>query len=83
MTVIKTAVSLPAGLFERASTIADEMKIPRSRLFAMAVRDFIEKHRSKRMWERLKASHAEGLDEDERNVLEGMRRAQRSIVDKW
>ena len=38
---MKTAVSLPDSLFRRADAIAAELGVPRSRLYAMALEEFI------------------------------------------
>lgn len=61
MSVIKTAISLPAGLFQKAAALAEEMEIPRSRLFSIAVKEFIETRRSAKMLARLNESWSEGL----------------------
>ena len=38
---MKTALSLPDSLFRRADAIAAELGVPRSRLYAMALEEFI------------------------------------------
>jgi hypothetical protein len=81
MPVVKTAVSLPAGLFKEASALAAELKIPRSRLVAMAVREFLEKRRSKRMFDRLNAAWADGLSEEDRILLDHTPRGK--WVEEW
>jgi metal-responsive CopG/Arc/MetJ family transcriptional regulator len=40
---MKTAISLPDILYEKAEKTALYMGIPRSKLFSMAVEEFIEK----------------------------------------
>jgi metal-responsive CopG/Arc/MetJ family transcriptional regulator len=41
---MKTAISLPNILYEKADKTASYMGIPRSKLFSLALEEFIEKH---------------------------------------
>ena len=52
---MKTAISLPDSLFRQAGEIAAELSISRSRLVAMALEEFIRRHRQQRVIERLDA----------------------------
>ena len=52
---MKTAISLPDSLFRQADQMAAELSISRSRLVAMALEEFIRRHRQQRMTERLDA----------------------------
>ena len=52
---MKTAISLPDGLFSQADKIAEELSIPRSRLVALALEEFIRRHRQRDVTERLDA----------------------------
>ena len=52
---MKTAISLPDGLFRQADKIAEELSIPRSRLVALALEEFIRRHRQRDVTERLDA----------------------------
>ena len=52
---MKTAISLPDGLFRQADKIAEELSIPRSRLVALALEEFIRRHRQQDLTERLDA----------------------------
>jgi metal-responsive CopG/Arc/MetJ family transcriptional regulator len=40
---VKTAVSIRKSLFEQAENLARKMKVPRSRLFALALEDYIRR----------------------------------------
>jgi metal-responsive CopG/Arc/MetJ family transcriptional regulator len=44
---MKTAISLPDVLYEKAEQTASYMGIPQSKLFAMALEEFISKHNGK------------------------------------
>lgn len=50
---MKTAVSLPDELFLSAEAVADRLGIARSKLFALALREFIQNHTQEGITERL------------------------------
>jgi metal-responsive CopG/Arc/MetJ family transcriptional regulator len=50
---MKTAISLPDTLYEKAEQTASYMGIPRSRLFAMALEEFISNHNGKMITEKI------------------------------
>ena len=84
MTTIKTAVSLPQDLFERVDTLADELQISRSRLFGLALEEYLRRHRNQRLLEQINAAYAEGPDPSEQALLRRMRRSHRHIVEgEW
>ena len=41
MAIIKTAVSIESGLFEKAEKAAQNLKVSRSRLFALALDNYL------------------------------------------
>lgn len=52
---MKTAISLPDDLFSAADSLARRLGMSRSRLFASALAEYIAKHRTARVTERLNA----------------------------
>ena len=50
---MKTAISLPDQLYQEAEKTAKSLGIPRSRLFAKALEDFIALHKRENITERL------------------------------
>ena len=50
---MKTAISLPDALYADAEEIAKSMGIPRSRLFARALEEFLNHHKKERITEKL------------------------------
>ena len=50
---MKTAVSLPDTLYEKAEKTASYMGIPRSKLFSMALEEFIERHNGEMITQKL------------------------------
>lgn len=56
---MKTAISLPDALYHSADALAERLGISRSRLFATAVAEYIAKHQTRKLTERLDAVYAE------------------------
>ena len=52
---MKTAISLPDELFNRAESLANRLGLSRSRLYAQALEDYIARHQARRVSERLDA----------------------------
>ena len=84
MANVKTAVSIQKPLFEQAEALARELDIPRSRLFALALEDFISRHVSRQLLERINAAYDDAPDPSERALRRRMRQQQRRIVEgEW
>ncbi len=52
---MKTAISLPDDLFDAAEALARKLDVSRSRLIAVALAEYVAKHRAGRVTERLDA----------------------------
>ena len=78
---VKTAISLPESLFEQAEAVAGEMKVSRSRLMALALEEFINRHQNRQLLEKINAAYEEPLDEEEQALLRSMSRYHRRIVE--
>lgn len=50
---MKVAVSIPEDLFETAETLGRRLGLSRSRLYATALAEFLAKHRSRKVTDRL------------------------------
>lgn len=74
---MKTAISLPDDLFSAADTLARKLGVSRSRLVATALAEFVAKHRSSRITQRLDAVYA--ATEESRGD-EAVRKAQRRTL---
>jgi metal-responsive CopG/Arc/MetJ family transcriptional regulator len=73
---MKTAVSLPDDLFASADALARRLGMSRSGLFAAALAEFVAKHRSTKISERLDAVYAA----EESHVDAPTGRAQRKTI---
>ncbi|MFA7240565.1 MAG: hypothetical protein WC091_10660 [Sulfuricellaceae bacterium] len=65
MHTVKTAISLDPGLHEAGDALAKELHISRSRLMALALEAFIERHRNRQMLERLDTAYGDAPDASE------------------
>ena len=61
---VKTAISVEETLFERAEALAKELSISRSRLFALAVEEFIEKYENQHLLRELNAVYGDPSEEE-------------------
>jgi len=84
MQAIKTAISIEKSLFDQAENIARTMNVTRSKLFAIALQDFIEHQKNKEMLAQINAAYAEEPDATEQTLRRKSRRQHRRIVEgEW
>jgi hypothetical protein len=78
---MKIAISLPDPIFQAADTLAARLGVSRSGLIALALSEFIAKHRSSKVTEQLDAVYSATAS----RVDPGVRRAQRRAIgkDEW
>jgi len=81
---IKTAISIRKSLFEQAETLAHKMKVSRSRLFVIALEDFIREQENRELLEKINAVYADEPDESEKVLRRKMRQSYRRLVEgQW
>lgn len=84
MQAIKTAISIEKNLFDQAEIIARTMKVSRSKLFVIALQDFIEHQKNKEMLEQINAAYDDEPDASEQALRKKVRRQHRRIVEgEW
>jgi metal-responsive CopG/Arc/MetJ family transcriptional regulator len=84
MANVKTAVSLRKDLFEQVEALANEMKISRSRLFVLALEEFLRRHQNQQLLEQINAAYDEAPEPSEQALRRRMRRQHRQIVEgEW
>ena len=81
MTTVKTAISLPASLFEQAETLAGEMQISHSFLIEIALEEFIRRRENQQLLEKINAACEAPLSEEEQVLLRKMSRSHRLLVE--
>lgn len=79
MTSIKSAISIEETLYQQISTLAAQMNIPRSKLFALAAEEYLRLRGDRQLLQSINEAYAEDLDESEQAMLEGMRLHQRQL----
>ena len=82
MANIKTAISIEKPLFDEMEALAEDLKVSRSRVFALAARHFVEDHKNRKLLEAINAAY-EPPTEEEMAVQEGMRKRFSEILDEW
>jgi predicted transcriptional regulator len=81
---MKTAISIDDGLLHEADETARRMGVSRSRLFALAVGDFMERQRREKMLAQLNEVYAAGMEPAEERVVKGIKRKVRRVVkQRW
>jgi hypothetical protein len=81
---MKTAISIEDNLLKQADETARLLGVSRSRLFAIAVGDFLDRQRQEHMLRRLNEVYAKGPEPAEKSLLKGIRaKVRRSVKEPW
>ena len=84
MQAIKTAISIEKNLFDQADRIARTMKVSRSKLFVIALQDFIEHQKNREMLAQINAAYDDEPDATEQILRKKVRRQhRRSMEGEW
>lgn len=79
---VKTAISIEKSVFEQMDAISKQTKISRSRLFAIAAQEFIQRNKNFELLKALNAAY-EDLPETE-PIVSRMRSTHHKLVkDQW
>lgn len=77
---MKTAISIEDSLLRDADETARRMGLSRSRLFALAVGDFVQRQRREQMLRSLNEVYADGMEPPEQRLLKGIKTKVRRTV---
>jgi metal-responsive CopG/Arc/MetJ family transcriptional regulator len=77
---VKTAISIQKSLFEQAEKIARKMKVSRSRLFALALEDYIHREQNRELLAQINRAYANEPDSTEQTLRRKVRGTHRRIV---
>ena len=81
---MKTAISISDGLLREADETARLMKVSRSRLFALAVGEFLKRQRREEMLFRLNEVYENGVDPAEKRLVARIKNKLRPTVkERW
>lgn len=84
MANIKTAISIDKPLFEQVDDLAHELNISRSRIFALAAIEFIQRHENQKLLEAINTAYNDFPDAKEKSLKSRMRSEHLKMVkDQW
>lgn len=85
-TSIKTAISIQQDLFDAINQLAQELHISRSKLFMLAVEDFIAKNKNRQLLAQINAAYDDAApDAEETHIQTAMKQkqARRLEAEAW
>lgn len=77
MASVKTAISVPGPLLAQAETLACELGVSRSRIFVLALEEFLRRREDQLLLEQINMALADPLDAEEEIQLQGLRQLSR------
>jgi metal-responsive CopG/Arc/MetJ family transcriptional regulator len=81
---MKTAISIEEGLLQEVDETARLMGLSRSRLFALAVGDFLQRQRQEQMLLRLNEVYANAMEPEEKRLLNLIKaKVRRTAKERW
>lgn len=82
---VKTAISMQKNLFDDVNELASELNVSRSKLFVLAIEEFLNKNESKKMLDQINAAYVDSPDKEEETRENLMKKKQKQIVenDPW
>ena len=84
MKTVKTAISIQKSLFDQADRLSRKLNVSRSRLFVLAVEEFIQHHQNQSLLEEINQAYADEPDLNDDIHLSKMRKQQRKLVEgEW
>ncbi len=82
MAGVKTAISLNEELFLKINKLANNLHISRSKVFTLAVQDYVKKQENQALLTRLNEAYKDFPEEEERRILKSMRGKQKKLIEK-
>jgi len=80
---IKTGISIEKPIFDQVNQLAQNLNISRSRLFVMAVQEFMQRHKNMELLQAINEAY-DDLQEPETKIVEKMRpRHLKMVKDQW
>ena len=81
MTTIKTAISIDDLLFQRAEALAAELHVSRSRLFVLALEEYIQRRQNRRLLQENNRAYEKEPDKGEQKLIRQARRHNRRLTE--
>jgi len=79
---VKTAISMKKELFKEVNRLAGELHVSRSKLFVIAVQDFIKKNESQKLLSQINKAFSDYPDSEENKVHSMMRKKQLTDLER-
>lgn len=84
MANIKTAISIDKPLFEQVNDLARELNTSRSRIFALAAKEFIQRRKNQKLLQAINDAYDDAPDEKEESVRSNVRSRHLKMVEgQW
>ena len=84
MASIKTAISIREPLFEQVESLASELNVSRSRVFVLAMEEFIQRHKNRQLLDEINQAYDDLPNATEQKHLRKTRHQHRKSVDgEW
>ena len=84
MSYVKTAISLQETLLQKIDALARELDVSRSRLFALAAEEFLQRYQNQKLLEAINAAYDDLPDPEEGTLHQQRRYRHRQLVDgQW
>jgi metal-responsive CopG/Arc/MetJ family transcriptional regulator len=80
---IKTAISIEKQIFDQVNDLAKNLNISRSRLFAIAAQEYIQRHTNIELLQAINEAY-DDLPDDDTKIVDKMRpRHLKMVKDQW
>ena len=79
---VKTAISLDEKLFDKVNKLANELHVSRSRLFTLAMKDYLKKQENQTLLAKLNDAYADHPDKEERKISSSMKSKHGKIMEQ-
>ncbi|OQY34143.1 MAG: CopG family transcriptional regulator [Anaerolineaceae bacterium 4572_5.2] len=84
MATVKTAISINEPLYEMVNKLTAELNISRSRLFVVAVEEFIRRHENQRLLQQINLIYDDLPEAEDAQLHSARRRQHRKLVEaQW
>jgi len=82
MSGVKTAISLDEELLIKVSRLADDLHVSRSKVFTLAVQDYLKKQENQSFLAQLNEAYEDFPSEEERGISKSMRIKHNNIIEQ-
>jgi len=82
MSGVKTAISLDEELLIKVSRLADDLHVSRSKVFTLAVQDYLKKQENQSLLAQLNEAYEDFPSEEERGISKSMRIKHNNIIEQ-